>query len=215
MAITLLRRESPGDAPGHPPPSRLRSLLIHVVHRLLGCIYPHQPHWPLSRIFHRNCDRWCVIVCMSIPNSSIGCSPQVTEEGSAWDHLTHCKRVLSWTHRMWNHGVRSSLRLQSLPTMIPLENVEVHQSEPWMAPEDLFIICRMNTDDVRRVSWILRNITDPEALADTIRWFYDGINVDPPPYDLIVATFKACFNPTRRVYPGSRDRAYYSGRAMM
>ena len=95
------------------------------------------------------------------------------------------KRMLSRTRRMWNQGIRSLLWRQPLPMAIPLENVEVHQSEPW----------------------ILSNITDPEALdaairlAGTIRWFDDGINVDPP-YDLIVSTFKACFDPTRRVYPG-------------
>ena len=55
-----------------------------------------------------------------------------------------------------------------------------------MKPKDLAIIYRTNADDVRCVSWVLRNITDPEALdaairlAGTIRWFYGGINVDPP-----------------------------------
>ena len=78
----------------------------------------------------------------------------------------------------------------------------------------------MNASDVGCVSWILREITDPEALdaamplAGEIRWFDNGINVDPP-YDQIVSTFKACFDPTRTLYPGSRDRAYYSGRAML
>ena len=130
------------------------------------------------------------------------------------------KRMLSRTRRMWNQGIRSLLWRQPLPMAIPLENVEVHQSEPWITPKELSIIHRTNTNDARCVSWILSNITDPEALdaairlAGTIRWFDDGINVDPP-YDLIVSTFKACFDPTRRVYPGSRDRAYYSGRAMV
>jgi len=130
------------------------------------------------------------------------------------------KRVLLQTHRMWDWGVRSLLRRQSLPTMIPLEKIEVHQPEPWMMPKDLSIIRRTNANDIRCVSWILINITDPEALdaairlAGTIRWFDEGINVDPP-YDLIVSTFKACFDPTGKLYPGSRDRAYYSGRAMV
>ena len=50
---------------------------------------------------------------------------------------------------------------------------------------------RANTNDIQRVSWILRNITDPEALdtairlAGEIQWFGDGINVNPP-YDQIV-----------------------------
>ena len=121
---------------------------------------------------------------------------------------------------MWKRGVRSLFRRQSLPTTIPLKNIEIHQSEPWMTPKDLAIIRRTNADDIRCVSWILRNITDPEALdaairlVGTIRWFDDGINVDPP-YDLIGFTFKTCFDPTGRVYPGSRDRAYYSGQAML
>jgi len=129
-------------------------------------------------------------------------------------------RVLSRTRRMWNQAARSLLRRQYLPTTIPLENIEAHQPEPWMIPKDLAIIRRTNADDVLCVSWILRNITDPEALdaairlAATIRWFDDGINVDPP-YDLIVSTFKACFDLTGKLYPGSRDRAYHSGRAMM
>ena len=130
------------------------------------------------------------------------------------------KRVLPRTRRTWNRRVRSLLRRQSPPTMILLENIEVHQSEPWMKPMDFAVAHRTNADDVQCVSWILRNITDPEALdaairlAGNIRWFDDGINADPP-YDLIVSTFKACFDPTGKLYPGSRDRAYYSGRAML
>jgi len=128
-------------------------------------------------------------------------------------------RVLLRTRQMWNRGVWSLLRRQSLPMAIPLENIEVHQSEPWVTPTDLAIIRRTNTNDVQCVSWILRNITDPEALdaairlAGVVRWFDDGINVNPP-YGLVVSTFEACFDSTRTLYPGSRDRAYYSGRAM-
>ena len=132
----------------------------------------------------------------------------------------HYTRVLSQTQRMWKQGTWLLLRRQSLPTAISLENIEVQGSEPWMTPKDLATTHRTNTDDVLCVSWILSNITDPEALdaavrlAGTIRWFDDGINVDPP-YDLIVSTFSACFDLTGKLYPGSRDRAYYSGRAMM
>jgi len=134
--------------------------------------------------------------------------------------IVHSKRVLSRTHGMWNRGVRLLLCRQSPPTTIPLENIQVHRSESWLKPKDLAIIRRTNANDVRCVSWILRNITDPEALdaaiplAGEIRWFDDGINVDPP-YDLIVSTFEACFDSARTLCPGSRDRAYHSGRAMM
>jgi len=132
----------------------------------------------------------------------------------------HYTRVLSWVRRTWNRGIRSLFRRQSLPTAIPLKGIEVHQSEPRTTSKRFHIIRRTNTNDIRCVSWILINITDPEALdaairlAGTIRWFDDGIIVDPP-YDLIVSTFRACFDPIGRVYPGSRDRAYYSGRAIV
>ena len=134
--------------------------------------------------------------------------------------IVHSKRVLIGTRQTWKRRVRLLLCRQSLPTTTSLESIQVHESEPWLKPKDLAIIRRMNSDDVGCVSWILRNITDPEAidaairLAGEIRWFDDGINVDPP-YDLIVSTFKACFDPTGKLYPGSRDRAYHSGRAMI
>ena len=60
----------------------------------------------------------------------------------------HCKRVLSWSHWMWNHEVQSFLHCQSLPTTIPLENLGAHQSEPWMVPRDLSIIRRTNAGGV-------------------------------------------------------------------
>ena len=120
---------------------------------------------------------------------------------------------------MWNRRVRLLPHRQSLLT-IPLENVQVQRSEPWLKPKDLDTIRETNTNDVRCVSGILRNITDPEALHAAIRlageilWFDGGIDVDPP-YDVIVSTFETCFDSTGRLNPGSRDRAYYSGRAMM
>ena len=61
---------------------------------------------------------------------------------------------------------------------------------------------------------------DPEALdaavrlAGTIRWFDDGTHTNPP-YDVIASVFEGCFDPAGKLYPGSRDRAYYSGRAMV
>jgi len=156
--------------------------------------------------------------------------------------IVHCRRVLSRTRRIWKRRVRRFIYRQSLLT-IPLEDIQVQQSEsvlipgnssrfeslstldsgpspePWFHPRELGIIHRTNTSDARCVSWILRNITDPETLdfalpvAGVVRWFDDGVNADPP-YDLIVSTFKTCFDSTGTLYPGSRNRAYYSGRAM-
>jgi len=156
--------------------------------------------------------------------------------------IVHCRRVLSRTRRMWKRRVRRLLHHQSLLT-ITLEDIQVQQSESVSIPgnpsqseslstlesgpppetpfssRELRIIHRTNTSDARCVSWILRNITDPEALdvalpvAGVVRWFDDGVNADPP-YNLIVSTFEGCFDSTGTLYPGSRNRAYYSGRAM-
>jgi hypothetical protein len=276
MAIALLRRESSDDAPGGAPPSRLWTLPTHVVDQHPRCKHPHQPHWPRSRVF---------IGIVIAGMSSYACPFQTPVSaalrgiwkkvrGRVVSHIFHSGRVLSQTHRKWNWGVRRGIvsskrvlsrmwnhRAQPLlpsqsPPTIPLENIQVQQSEPvsvpdnasqpepvlmpdtvsqseslstpdnvpksewWLTRKDLASIRKMNTDDVRCVSWILRNITDPEALdaairlAGEIRWFDDGVNVNPP-CDLIVSTFQACFDSTGTLYPGSRDRAYYSGRAMM
>ena len=79
---------------------------------------------------------------------------------------------------------------------------------------------KQNEDDARCICWVLRNITDPEAidsavrLAGTVRWFDGNANHDPP-FDVIVSTFEACFDSTKQLYPGMRDRAYFSARAIL
>ena len=52
--------------------------------------------------------------------------------------------------------------------MILVENVQARRPEPWLEPIDLDIR-RADTNDVRCVSWILRNITYPEAPDAAIR----------------------------------------------
>ena len=91
---------------------------------------------------------------------------------------------------------------------------------PWLTWGDLTVIQKTNVKDVRCVSWILRNITDLEALEAAIRlagiilWFEDGLNVEPP-YNVIVSIFHSCLDSTGTVYPGLLDRAYHSARAML
>jgi hypothetical protein len=81
-------------------------------------------------------------------------------------------------------------------------------------------IQKQNADNARCVSWVLRNITDPEAidsairLAGTIRWFNGNPDHDPP-FGLIISTFEACFDSTEQLYPAMRDRAYFSARAIL
>jgi len=79
---------------------------------------------------------------------------------------------------------------------------------------------KQNIDDASRVRWVLRNITDHEAidsaihLAGNVRWFHCGSDLDPP-FDLIVSAFEGCFDSTGELYPGMTDRAYFSGRAIL
>jgi len=79
---------------------------------------------------------------------------------------------------------------------------------------------QQNGDNARCACWILRNITDPEAidsdirLVGTIQWF-DGNSNHDPPYDSIISIFEACFDSTKQLYPGMMDRAYFSALAML
>ena len=115
-------------------------------------------------------------------------------------------------------GVNLPPRCRRLPAD-PLMTIQVQRSGPSSRLQVACSARTMNAYDARCVSWILRDITDPEALdaaipfAATIRWF-DGIDVDPP-YDQIISTFEACFDSTGKLYPGSGDRAYHSGQAMV
>jgi len=89
-----------------------------------------------------------------------------------------------------------------------------------LTPTALATLRNINAGDVRCVSWILWNITDPEALdaaiwlAGTVWWFEDGLDVEPP-YDQIVSNLKGCFDSNGRIYAGSRDRAYHSAQAVL
>ena len=91
---------------------------------------------------------------------------------------------------------------------------------PWLGSTALATLEKTNANDVRCVSWILWNITDSEALdaaiqlASTIRWFEDGLDVEPP-YNLIISTLKSCIDSTGEIYPGSRNRAYHSAQAVL
>jgi len=121
-------------------------------------------------------------------------------------------------------GVRRLRRAGLLPTTV--EDVTRQQLVPQNSPGlrvhvwDLEALRRQNAADARCVCWVLRNITDPEAidsavrLAGTIQWFDGDSNYDPP-FDFIVSTFEACFDSAKQPYPGMRDRAYFSAQAIL
>ncbi|KAF9789723.1 hypothetical protein BJ322DRAFT_553515 [Thelephora terrestris] len=98
------------------------------------------------------------------------------------------------------------------------EDLRLHSS--WFTPDRLKTFRLNNANNARCVSWILRYITDPEArdaairLAGIIWWFEDGIKVKPL-YKSIVSTFRTCFGSNMELFPKMRDRAYYSGQAIL
>lgn len=146
---------------------------------------------------------------------------------SLWTKIMPCLRVLlkvPQVGRLFRFPGLDIRRRRPSPTIheVPRSPIspDPQPTIPWFAPGELATIQRRNTIDTRCVSWFLRNITDPEALdtairlAGTILWFEDGTDVKPV-YEMIITTFHACFGSDGEVYPGSKDRAYYSGRAIL
>jgi len=126
-------------------------------------------------------------------------------------------------HSLWeNVQCRILCAVLHLPQIQPLSTLITTPAatSPWLTPTTLTTLRSINAGDVRCVSWILWNITDPEALdaairlAGTVWWFENGLDVEPP-YDQIVSTLKGCFDSNGRIYPGSRDRAYHSAQAIL
>ena len=116
----------------------------------------------------------------------------------------------------FRHGGQPQI-IGDVPHQLP-----VHQNSPGLRVHvwNLKALQKQNADNMRCVCWVLRNITDPEAidaairLAGTIRWF-DGDSDYDLPYGVIVSTFEACFSTTKRLYPGMKDRAYFSAQAIL
>ena len=132
--------------------------------------------------------------------------------------VAHSKQVLSRTYQMLSRRTQRDPHRQPPSTSSVI--VLVQRPEQWLKPEEISIIQRTNVKDVRCASWVLWKIVNPEALdiairfAGAIRWFEDGPDVEPP-YDLIISTLEACFNPAGKLYPALRDKAYYSARALL
>ncbi|KAF9646287.1 hypothetical protein BDM02DRAFT_3188951 [Thelephora ganbajun] len=137
--------------------------------------------------------------------------------------LLQIDRTLGDTKQRLVQSVRRLRRAVLLP--ITVEDTTRHppisQNSPALRLQvrNLEALRKQNANDARCVCWALHNITDPEAidsairLAGTIRWF-DGDPDYDPPFDLIVSTFEACFDSAKQLYPGMRDRAYFSARAI-
>jgi len=138
--------------------------------------------------------------------------------------LGNAKRTLAQRIRKCGRVARGFRRAGLLPPTIEDSHDQLgaprNSSRLLVRVWNLEALRKQNTDNVRCVCWVLRNITDPEAidsairLAGIIRWF-DGDPDHDPPFDLIVSTFEACFDSTKQPYPGMVDRAYFSARAIL
>ena len=138
--------------------------------------------------------------------------------------LLHTDQAFRNAKRRLVQEIRRFRRAGLLPTTG--EDTHHRPSTPRNGPgllvrvRNLEALRKQNTDDVHCVSWVLLNITDPEAidsairLAGTIRWF-DGDPNHNPPFGLVVSAFEACFDSTKQLHPGMRDRAYFSARAIL
>ena len=138
--------------------------------------------------------------------------------------LRRINRALGNAKQRLVQGIRRFRRAGLLPTVAedagqqpdPLRNNPRLLVRVW----NIEALRKQNMDNARCVCWVLRTITDPEAiesairLAGTIRWFDDNHDHDPP-FDLIVSIFRGCFSSTTQLHPGMRDRAYFSARAIL
>jgi len=130
----------------------------------------------------------------------------------------------------WNAKQRIAQEIRRSRYTVPLPvTIEDANHQPHVHRDGLGLRVRVrnfealrkqNRDHARCSRWIIRNLTDPEAidsdirLAGTIRWFDDDSSHDPP-YDSIVSTFEECFDSTGQLYPGMRDRVYFSACAIL
>ena len=134
----------------------------------------------------------------------------------------HVYRTLRNARRRLDQEIRRYKR-----TPLPTTLTDVHhrfgtgqRSGLLVSPKNLENLRKQNADNVRCVCWVLRHITNPEAidsalrLASVVRWFEGDVDIDPP-YDIILFYFQGCFDPNNVLYPGKRDRAFISGKALI
>ena len=198
--------------------------------RLLETLSPHK-----ISSFVRVASRWAqkrlVLVCRQVRNVVMNpprLSSLVTGVCATGRKVGHL--VIAPLHRVsWIFETGLSQWIQErrntplLPITTKRGNCQLHTRRVGgllVYPRNLENLWKQNADNARCVCWVLRNITDPEAivsalrLASTVRWFEDDVDVDPP-YDVILSSFQDCFDPNKEAYPGMEDRVLISGKALV
>jgi hypothetical protein len=191
--------------------SHVNTMLLHIA--TAGTLfYRHWQHfWGetlfLCQIIHALVQSWLIPHPLSPTLPTTQHAPQ---QPRSW---------LGTLHSLWEKIECKVLLLAlHLPQTTPPPTIP--STYQWLTPTALDTLQKTNTSNVQCVSWILWNITDPEALdaaiqlATTVPWFQDELKTEPP-YDLIISTLKGCFDSTGRIHPGSRDRAYSSAQAIL
>ena len=88
-----------------------------------------------------------------------------------------------------------------------------------LKPDRMRFDRRRNQLDALCVGWTLDTITDPEVMDVALRQFmsiqwHAGVPLAASPHQL-TALYRDCFDYRNTLLPGSRDRAYASGRALV
>lgn len=177
-------------------------------------------------------DRFRLIVTLLWFTAYFALTRYVATASSTWTPTSitlRPSRKETWLTRLgslWNNIRRVAFRLVPRPSQgLPMLTIQSGPSKstitpPWLTPAALATLRGIHSTHVKCVSWILWNITNSVALDAAIRiagvapWFEDGLNVDPP-YHMIIATLRACFDFEGKVHPGLRDRLFYSARAVL
>ena len=178
------------------------------------------------------------IIPILLPAISVLC----TLTGAIWSRINLFHSSLTNTcHHLWTllksiphripcirvpQQMRFNFHPHPLPPPLPTtqqgsNSTPQEEVIPWFAPGESTMILNKNSSDVWCVGWVLNKITDPDAidaalqLAGTILWFDAGVDDTEAIYDQVVTTFKTCFGYNGELYPELRNRAYYSGRAIL
>ena len=116
-------------------------------------------------------------------------------------------------------AVRTDANVPPRSLDIPHMEYLFFSEEGLLKPDRMQFDRRRNQSDALCVGWTLDTITDPEVMDVALRQFmsiqwHAGVPLAASPHQL-TALYRDCFDYRNTLLPGSRDRAYASGRALV